>query len=48
MVLWAVILAVLTLSTAATGFLALVVVFPWLGLASWRAYRELVPDPLAT
>ena len=24
-------------------FLALTIVFPWLGLASWRAYRELVP-----
>jgi uncharacterized membrane protein len=47
MLLWAAIIAILTLSTAATGFLALVVVFPWLGLASWRAYRELVPDPVA-
>jgi uncharacterized membrane protein len=47
MLLWAAILAILTLSTAATGFLALVVIFPWLGLASWRAYRELVPDPEA-
>lgn len=46
MVLWAVILGVLTLATAATGFLALTIVFPWLGLASWRAYRELVPGPL--
>lgn len=43
MALWALILAVLTLSTAATGFLALTLVFPWLGLASWRAYRELAP-----
>ena len=33
-------------ATAATAFLALTVVFPWLGLASWRAYRELVPGPL--
>ena len=47
MVLWAVIIGVLTLATAATGFLALTIVFPWLGLASWRAYRELVPEPLA-
>ena len=46
MVLWAFILAVLTLATAATGFLALAIVFPWLGLASWCAYRELVPGPL--
>jgi len=47
MTLWAAILGIFTLATAATGFLALVVVFPWLGLASWRAYRELVPDPVA-
>ena len=45
MTLWAAILGILTLASAATGFLALVVVFPWLGLASWRAYRELVPEP---
>ncbi|MGB5809390.1 MAG: DUF2189 domain-containing protein [Polyangiales bacterium] len=48
MTLWAAILGILTLATAATGFLGLIVVFPWLGLASWRAYRELVPDPAAT
>lgn len=42
MALWAVIIAVLTLSTAATAFAALTLVFPWLGLASWRAYRDLV------
>jgi uncharacterized membrane protein len=47
MTLWAAILAILTLLSAATGFIALVVVFPWLGLASWRAYRELVPEPVA-
>ncbi len=43
MALWALILAGMTLSTAATGFLGLTLVFPWLGLASWRAYREFVP-----
>jgi uncharacterized membrane protein len=42
LLLWAVIITVLLLVSAATGFLALVVVFPWLGLASWRAYRALV------
>lgn len=47
MLLWAAMIAVLTLSTAATGFLALIVVFPWLGLASWRAYRDLVAEPAA-
>jgi len=42
MLLWAVMVATLVLMSAATGFLALVVVFPWLGLATWRAYRGLV------
>ena len=44
MTLWAAIIGILTLATAATGFLGLIVVFPWLGLASWHAYRELVPE----
>jgi len=42
MLLWAVIIVVFTLSTAVTAFAALTLVFPWLGLASWRAYRDLV------
>ena len=42
MMLWAFIIAAMILASAATWFLALAVVFPWLGLASWRAYRELV------
>lgn len=44
LLLWAVIITVLLILSAATGFLALVVVFPWLGLASWRAYRSLTAD----
>ncbi len=44
LLLWAVLIAVLVASAAATGFLALVVIFPWLGFASWRAYRALVED----
>lgn len=44
LVLWALIITVLLLLSAATGFLALMFVFPWLGLASWRAYRELTDD----
>ena len=43
MLLWAVIIAALVLISAATGFLAFIVIFPWLGLATWRAYRDLVP-----
>ncbi len=42
LLLWAAIITVLLLASAATGFAALVVVFPWLGLASWRACRALV------
>ena len=42
MIVWALLIAALTLSTVLTGFLALVIVFPWLGLATWRAYGELV------
>lgn len=41
---WAVIITGLLLLSAATGFLALIVIFPWLGLASWRAYRSLADD----
>lgn len=44
LLLWAVIIIVLLLLSAATGFLALTVIFPWLGLASWRACRDLVED----
>jgi len=42
LLLWAVVITVLLLASAATGFAALVVVFPWLGLASWRACQALV------
>ncbi|MEZ5996310.1 MAG: DUF2189 domain-containing protein [Hyphomonadaceae bacterium] len=42
LLLWAVIIVALVLASAATRFLALVIIFPWLGLASWRAYRDLV------
>jgi uncharacterized membrane protein len=44
MLLWALVILGLVMLSAATGFLALTVIFPWLGLASWRAYRELVAD----
>ena len=48
MVLWAFLLGALTLLGAATSFLGFIIIVPWLGLASWRAYRELVPEPVAT
>ena len=44
MLLWAALIAVLLAAVVATGLVGLVIVFPWLGLASWRAYRELVID----
>lgn len=44
--IWAATIAAFILISAMSGFLLLVLMFPWLGLASWRAYRELVPGPL--
>lgn len=45
MLLWAAIIAAMILASIATGFFALIIVIPWLGLASWRAYRALVVQP---
>jgi uncharacterized membrane protein len=42
MLLWAVIIVVLMAIGFATWMIGLVLVFPWLGHASWHAYRELV------
>lgn len=42
LLLWAFIITALLIASAATWFIALVIIFPWLGLASWRAYRDLV------
>ncbi len=42
MVLWAALLAGLTAIGIATWMVGLVVIFPWLGHASWHAYREIV------
>lgn len=44
MMIWATLIAVLIAASAATVFLGLIVVFPWLGLASWRAYRAVVGE----
>jgi uncharacterized membrane protein len=44
LLLWAALITVLLLACALTSWLALAVVFPWLGLASWRAYRDIVGD----
>ena len=37
-------LLLLLLACAATSWLGLALVFPWLGLASWHAYRDVAPD----
>ena len=42
MILWAAILAVLVAIGLATWMIGLVLIFLWLGHASWHAYRELV------
>jgi uncharacterized membrane protein len=45
MMQWAASIAGMLLLSAATCFVGLVIVIPWLGLASWRAYRCLVAAP---
>jgi uncharacterized membrane protein len=40
--LWAALIMVLTVAGMATLMLGLVIVVPWLGHASWHAYRDLV------
>jgi len=42
LLLWAFLISALMSLSALTGFIALIAVFPILGLASWRAYRALV------
>ncbi len=44
MLLWAFLIAALTAIGIATAFIGLIIIFPWIGLASWHAYRELVPS----
>ena len=39
---WAALITALFAVSALTAFIALVVIFPWLGLAMWRGYRDLV------
>lgn len=48
MLLWAGLITLLLLASAATDWLGLAVVFPWLGLASWHACRDVVLDPNAS
>jgi hypothetical protein len=42
MAIWAALIVVLTALGFATYFLGLIVVLPWLGHATWHAYRDLV------
>jgi len=42
MLLWAALIAGLIAIGMATHFIAMAVIFPWLGHASWHAYRDLV------
>ena len=44
MIVWALLIGGLTAFGIATAFAGLAIVFPVIGLASWHAYRELVPD----
>lgn len=46
MLAWAFNIAILIAISLATGFAALAVVFPWLGHATWRAYRAVIDDGL--
>lgn len=39
MLVWGALVLLLFLLSVATGFLGLIVVFPWLGHATWHAYR---------
>jgi uncharacterized membrane protein len=39
MLVWGCLVLVLFLLSVATGFIGLIVVFPWLGHATWHAYR---------
>lgn len=43
MALWAALIMVLTAIGFATALLGLVIILPWLGHASWHAYRDLAP-----
>ena len=42
MLLWSALIAGLIAVGMATNFIAMAVIFPWLGHASWHAYRDLV------
>jgi uncharacterized membrane protein len=43
--LWAATLVTLVLLAMVPGFLGLIVIGPWLGHATWHAYRDVVIAP---
>jgi uncharacterized membrane protein len=45
MIMWGAIVLALFLVSVATGLLALIVIFPWLGHATWHAYSQMRPTP---
>jgi uncharacterized membrane protein len=47
MLLWGVAIVVLTGLGFATWFAGLAITVPWVGLATWHAYRDLVEPPAA-
>lgn len=44
MLLWAALIASVLLACAATSWLGLAIALPWLGLSSWRAYRDVIAE----
>ena len=44
LLIWAAILLVLFLVSLATGMLGLIITYPWLGHATWHAYRTVEPE----
>lgn len=42
MAVWAILIVLLTLAGILTALLGLVVVIPWLGYATWHAYRDII------
>jgi uncharacterized membrane protein len=41
MIVWGFVVLILFALGVATGFLGLVVIFPWLGHATWHAYKAM-------
>jgi len=45
MLAWGAVVLALFLVSLATGLIGLIVIFPWLGHATWHAYRTVAPEP---